>query len=77
MEESRQILSTMKDDLAGNILQNIITVVLAADENGDNLLSDTEIDVVVRNIEGLQGVDLPNEKLKQLIIGKGRCVAGE
>lgn len=67
----------MKEDLAGDILQNLITVVLAADDNGDNLLSDAEIDEVVRNIEGLQGVDLPNEKLKQLIIGKGRSVAGE
>jgi hypothetical protein len=77
LEESREILSTMKDDLAGDILQNIISVVLAADDNGDNVLSDAEIDEVVRNIEGLQGVDLPDAKLKQLIIGKGRSVTGE
>ncbi len=67
----------MKDDLAGDILQNLISVVLAADDNGDNLLSDTEIDEVTRNIESLQGIDLPNDKMKQLIIGKGRSITGE
>lgn len=75
--ESRSILDTMKADLAGDMLQNLISVVLAADDNGDSLLSDVEIDEITKNIESLQGIDLPDGKMKQLIIAKGRSISGE
>jgi hypothetical protein len=77
LEESRQILGTMKDNVKGDILQNLITVVLASDDDGDMLLDDGEIEAVTKNIEGLQGIELPDGKLKKLIIAKGRCVSGE
>jgi uncharacterized coiled-coil protein SlyX len=73
--ESRKILSSMKDTLVGDILQNLMTVVLAADDNGDMLLSDIEIDELVTNFEDLQGLDLNNDTIKKVIIGKGRSVA--
>jgi glycerol-3-phosphate dehydrogenase len=76
LNESKAILATMKDDLAGDILQNIMTVVLGADDNGDMILSDEEIDEVVKNIESLQGIDLNDEELKKVIIGKGRDIPG-
>jgi glycerol-3-phosphate dehydrogenase len=76
LNESKAILATMKDDVAGDILQNIMTVVLGADDNGDMILSDEEIDEVVKNIESLHGIDLNDEELKKVIIGKGRDIPG-
>jgi exonuclease VII small subunit len=74
--ESRNILEMQKDNLSGDILSNIMTVVLAADD-GDMLLSDAEIDEVTKNIESLQGVEIDDAQLKKLIINKGRDIAGE
>lgn len=54
-----------------------MTVVLAADDNGDMLLSDAEIDEVTKNIESLHGVDFDDAQLKQLIINSGRNIPGE
>jgi len=73
--ESRKILGSMQDSLVGDILQNLMTVVLAADDNGDMLLSDIEIEELVTNFENLQGLDLDNETIKKVIVGKGRSVA--
>lgn len=76
LTESRKILEMQKDSLSGDILSNIMTVVLAADDDGDMLLSDAEIDEVTKNIEGLHGVDFNDAQLKKLIISKGRDIPG-
>ena len=76
LAESRKILEMQKDSLSGDILSNIMTVVLAADDDGDMLLSDAEIDEVTKNIESLQGVDFNDAQLKKLIISKGRDIPG-
>jgi len=76
LEESRSILKGMKDDLAGDVMQNIMTVVLAADDNGDMMLSDDEIDQVVKSLESLNGVDINDENARALIIAKGRDIPG-
>jgi hypothetical protein len=77
LAESRSILEMQKVNLSGDILSNIMTVVLATDYDGDMLLSDTEINEVTKNIESLQGVDFNDAQLKKLIIGKGRDIQGE
>jgi exonuclease VII small subunit len=77
LAESRNILEMQKDNLSGDILSNIMTVVLAADDDGDMLLSDAEINEVTKNIESLQGVDFNDAQLKKLIIGKGRDISGQ
>lgn len=77
LAESRSILDSMKDSLVGDILQNLMTVVLAADDNGDMVLSDEEIEELVTNFETLQGVDFDNDMIKKIVIGKGRSVAGK
>ncbi|KAL3938409.1 MAG: hypothetical protein SGARI_001752 [Bacillariaceae sp.] len=76
LEESRRIAAMQKDSLSGDILNNIMTVVLAADDDGDMMLSDAEIDEVTKNIESLQGVDFNDAQLKKLIISKGRDIPG-
>jgi myosin heavy subunit len=77
LEESRKIAAMQKDSLSGDILNNIMTVVLAADDDGDMMLSDAEIDEVTKNLESLQGVDFNDAQLKKLIISKGRDIPGK
>ncbi|KAG7345004.1 hypothetical protein IV203_032535 [Nitzschia inconspicua] len=76
LDESRKILAMQKDSLSADILSNIMTVVIAADDNGDLLLSDKEIDEVTKNIQSLHGVDFNEAQLKKLIISKGRDIPG-
>jgi hypothetical protein len=72
--ESRQILDSMQDNLTGDILQNLISVVLTVDNDGDSVLSDAEIDDLIAKIEGMQGVDLKENLLRKKLTEQGRSL---
>ena len=72
--ESRQILDSMQDNLTGDILQNLISVVLTVDNDGDSVLSDPEIDDLIAKIEGMQGVDLKEDLLRKKLTEQGRSL---
>ena len=72
--ESKDILSRMKTNKQGQVLQNLISVVLNADTDGNRMLSDEDIEEIIRRLEGLHHVDINDEKLRQTIIDNGRSV---
>lgn len=74
LEESRTILDSMQDNLRGDILQNLISVVLTVDNNDDSTLSTVEIDKLIARIEGIQGVDLKEELLRKKLVENGRSL---
>lgn len=76
LEESKQILASMNVNLKSELLQNLISVMLAADANGDMLLSDEEIEDLIHQLESIHGVELKEQMLKNIIIDAGRSVAG-
>jgi hypothetical protein len=71
LEESRQILDSMEDNLQGDILQNLISVVLTVDKDGDMILTTAEMDDLIIKMEGIQGVDFKEELLRQKLLEHG------
>merc|ERR1712150_370122 len=67
-------MSKMHDNLVGDVLNNLITVLLNVDTDGDMILGDAEIDSLITQLEGLHGVALKNDVLKEFIISHGRSV---
>jgi hypothetical protein len=64
----------MQDNLMGNILQNLISVVLNCDKDGDMVLSDEEIDTIILKMEGINGIDLNDELLREALVQNGRSL---
>jgi hypothetical protein len=77
LEQSRQIFNSMQDNLMGNILQNLISVVLNCDKDGDMVLSDEEIDTIILKMEGINGIDLNDELLREALVQNGRSLNGK
>lgn len=76
LDESKQIYSKMQQNLQGDILNNLIDIALACDEDEDMVLSDAEIDKAILRLEGIHGLDLDNEGIRQAIIDNGRSLEG-
>lgn len=76
LEESKQILSGMGLNVKTELLQNLITVMMAADTDGDMLLSDTEIDELIQQLESIANVQLKEDRIREIIIREGRSLAG-
>jgi hypothetical protein len=74
LKESKQILDSMHDNLTGDILQNLISVVLTVDKDGDSALSDTEINELILKFEGMQGVNLKEDLLRKKLTEQGRSL---
>ncbi len=74
LQESRNIYSKMSQNLQGEILQNLISVILACDQDGDMVLSDEEIDDIIHKMEAIHGVQLKEDLLKSIVIEQGRSI---
>eukprot|EP00540_Astrosyne_radiata_P001255 CAMPEP_0116840886 /NCGR_PEP_ID=MMETSP0418-20121206/10614_1 /TAXON_ID=1158023 /ORGANISM="Astrosyne radiata, Strain 13vi08-1A" /LENGTH=301 /DNA_ID=CAMNT_0004471243 /DNA_START=35 /DNA_END=939 /DNA_ORIENTATION=- len=74
LKDTQAIYESLEDNLHGEILQNLINVVLGVDEDGDGELDDNEIHELTIKLEGLNGFDLDDEKFRQVIIDHGRSV---
>ena len=72
VEESRQVLAHMKENVVGDILANLIDVLYNCDDNEDDFLQDDEIEKIISKFERMNGVDINDEKIKALIIQHGR-----
>jgi hypothetical protein len=74
LDTSKEILDHMQDNLMADILQSLITVVLACDKDGDSILSDEEINSLIEKMEGVQGIDLKQDLLRAKLVEQGRSL---
>eukprot|EP00525_Craspedostauros_australis_P013159 CAMPEP_0198110196 /NCGR_PEP_ID=MMETSP1442-20131203/2216_1 /TAXON_ID= /ORGANISM="Craspedostauros australis, Strain CCMP3328" /LENGTH=261 /DNA_ID=CAMNT_0043766153 /DNA_START=84 /DNA_END=869 /DNA_ORIENTATION=- len=74
LEESKKIYAGMQKNLQGDILQNLISMALACDDDGDMMLDDDEIDQLIINLEGVQGVQLKEDSIRKMIVDNGRSL---
>lgn len=74
LKDTEEIFDSMQENLKSNILQNLISVVLNCDADGDMSLGDEEIDALIHNIQGMYGVDVDDEKAKKSIVDAGRSL---
>jgi hypothetical protein len=76
LQDSRVIAKKMSQNLQGDILQNLISVVLACDQDGDFHMSDAEIDDLIAKLEGVHGIQLKEDLIRSKIIEMGRSLNG-
>ena len=74
LQESKDILSRMKTNEKGQVLQNLISVLLNADEDGNMELSDADIDKVIARLEGLSNVNFDDYKIRKFILDHNRSI---
>lgn len=74
LEEAKEIKAKMKQNERGRVLQNLVTILLNADQEGDMMFSDTDIDLLIERLEGLHDVDIDDEKIRKIIVENGRSV---
>uniref|UniRef100_A0A7S2S5B8 Uncharacterized protein n=1 Tax=Eucampia antarctica TaxID=49252 RepID=A0A7S2S5B8_9STRA len=74
--ESQEILESMEKSVLGTVIQNIISITLSVDTDGDFLLNDSEIELLIRKVEKINDVDVNDKLIKKIIIDNGRNIDG-
>jgi len=74
LEKSKKILASMEISMKATVLQNIVSVVLRSDSDGDMLLDDDEITVLFRKLDAYDSVDVNEEMFRKVIVEKGRSL---
>lgn len=74
LEESKEILNKMKENVQGEILGNLFDILLVADKDGNDTLNDNEIQDLIHKMEKLNGVDFNDELVKETILNHGSSI---
>jgi len=74
LQESEKILDRLEATSLNKVLQNIFQIIFATDKDENDLLSDDEIDSLIKRVEGINGVEINDELCKRLIIESGRNI---
>lgn len=77
LTESKKILGKMKQNLEGELLNNIIDVAIRADVDGDGQMTDDEINRAIQEMSGISGVEVDVDGIRSMIIKDGRSIDGE
>lgn len=67
VEESKLILGLMKTNLKASALQNVITVVLNSDNDGDYTFNNTEVETLIGNLKAINGLEMDEMKFRSVI----------
>ncbi len=76
LAETRKIYEKLQQNLQGDILNNLIEIALACDDNADMVLSDDEINDAIKRLEQVNGIDVDNEGIRKVLIQNGRSLDG-
>merc|ERR1711982_321455 len=74
VEESRAILNQMEKNLKANVLQNLFSVVMQCDADGDLNIDDDEIEDIIEKMSKLKGVKVNSNLFRHAIISQGRSI---
>jgi hypothetical protein len=67
VEEGKDILAAMKKNLKASALQNIITVVLNSDKDGNYEFDNGEVEQLITNLKAINGMQLNEQKFREVI----------
>merc|ERR1711862_480392 len=74
VEDSRAILNQMEKNLKANVLQNLFSVVMQCDADGDLNIDDDEIEDIIEKMSKLKGVKVNSNLFRHAIISQGRSI---
>lgn len=64
----------MQSNYRAEVIDNVFEVILALDKDGDYIMDDDEIDIVIKKIERIENIEINDELIKQKIIETGRDI---
>lgn len=67
VEVGKNILGLMRNNLKANALQNVITVVLQSDKDGNFQFDSKEVDDLIKNLKGINGLQLNEARFRSKI----------
>jgi len=67
VEENKGILKSMDKNLKASVLQNLLSVVMGSDTDGDFILDADEVDALILNLHSINGCQVNEQKLRQMI----------
>jgi len=70
VEDNKTILKQMQSNLKASVLQNLLSVILRSDTDGDLVIDEAEIASLVRRIQNISGVNVNEDRFRQAISGK-------
>lgn len=76
LEDSKLVLEKMQGHMLIHILQDIVEVVIGSDLDGDGMMSDDEIHLLISKLNSYGTVQVNEELFRQTIIKKDRSIHG-
>mmetsp|Transcript_28172 Transcript_28172/g.61370 ORF Transcript_28172/g.61370 Transcript_28172/m.61370 type:complete len:267 (-) Transcript_28172:105-905(-) len=67
VEQNKEILAKMNENLRANVLQNVISILIRSDTDGDFIIDDAEVDNLISRVEHLNGVDIHDANVRKVI----------
>uniref|UniRef100_A0A7S2DX52 Uncharacterized protein n=1 Tax=Helicotheca tamesis TaxID=374047 RepID=A0A7S2DX52_9STRA len=67
VEEFKKIQKDIKQSLEAQIIQNLISVIMAADQDGDFVMEDGEIDELILRLNSVEGVQIDEVLFKKVL----------
>jgi len=71
VEEHKKILAKLQENQKSIVIQNIIDVIYRADLDGDGTIDEPEIENLLAQIKGVNGVNVEEGKFRAAIAGSG------
>ena len=71
VEEGRKLVQGMKKNLRANVLQSLLTMVIASDEDGDNTIDADETEALIERLHEINGVELREDKFREALQKSG------
>lgn len=67
VEESRNILAAMRTNIKASAVQNVITVVLNSDKDGNYTLDPYETEALIENLKSINGMEMNEMKFRTIV----------
>lgn len=74
LNASKVALAQMDASRVNEIIDNIFDIIIAVDADENSSLDDSEIDLFIKKMEGIMGLEVSDYALKKNIIDKGRDI---
>lgn len=69
--ENKKILAKMESNLKGNVLQNMLSVIVRSDKDGDFTIDGNELEELITNMKNMNGVTLYEDRFRKAIKDSG------
>jgi len=71
VEENKKVLKKMEKNLKGNVLQNMLSVIVRCDKDGDFTIDEAEMDDLIDRIGNINGITLYEDRFRKVIKESG------